>query len=51
MKVCILCKKNPAIIPDRERMGRPVKRICASCHSNRLIEDLKKIKEINNAKR
>ncbi len=44
-KVCILCNKNPAIVPDRERMGNPVKRICKECHSDRLRGDLIKIME------
>ncbi len=43
MKMCELCGLNPATIPDRNRQGRPIKRICAACHSRRLSEDMKKI--------
>lgn len=40
MKKCELCRQNPAELPDRKRMGRPIKRICRSCHSDRLRGDL-----------
>ncbi len=42
-KICILCNKNPAVVPDRERMGSPIKRVCRECHSDRLRGDLIKI--------
>ena len=36
---CILCHVNEAAVPDRERMGRPIKRVCRECHADRLQED------------
>lgn len=42
-KLCILCKKNKAEIPDREQMGRPIKRICEKCHAVRIMTDFIKI--------
>lgn len=39
-KLCEVCGKNPATIPDRNRMGRPINRICSECHSKRLKGDL-----------
>ena len=44
-KMCEVCKQNPATVPDRERMGRPIKRICKSCHGNRLEGDIRAIFE------
>ena len=32
-------------MPDRMRMGRPVKRICHACHAERLREDLRRVLE------
>lgn len=43
MKMCELCGENPATLPDRERMGRPIKRVCSRCHSARLRGDLQHI--------
>ncbi|MHC4240512.1 MAG: hypothetical protein ACYSUC_12320 [Planctomycetota bacterium] len=37
---CEKCWKNPAEVPDRNRMGRPIKRICLSCHADLLRGDL-----------
>ena len=39
-KMCEICGKNPAEVPDRERMGRPINRICRECHAKRLREDM-----------
>lgn len=49
-KMCEICGKNPAAVPDRERMGRLIKRVCSSCHSLRLAGDMKKILELRNKK-
>lgn len=38
--MCVVCHERPARVPDRERMGRPIKRICRECHAQRLIADL-----------
>lgn len=43
VKLCIICRKQPALVPDRERMGRPIKRICRECHAARLAGDVRKI--------
>lgn len=42
-KLCILCHVNKATVPDRERMGRPIARVCSECHANRLRADIKQI--------
>lgn len=43
--MCTICKKNPATVPDREKMGRPINRICTNCHGNRLKGDIKRVQE------
>lgn len=43
MKLCIMCNKNKATIPDRNVQGRPIKKICNSCHAQRLSNDIKGI--------
>jgi hypothetical protein len=43
MSKCIVCGINKATIPDRERQGRPVKRLCLECHRQRLKEDIQYI--------
>jgi hypothetical protein len=50
-KICEICGKNPATVPDRERMGRPINRVCSSCHSLRLIGDMKRIMELREKNR
>lgn len=40
---CVLCLRRPAEVPDRERMGKPVKRVCGECHKKRLLDDIKSI--------
>lgn len=40
-KMCELCGKNPATVPDRERMGRLINRVCLECHQNRLKMDIR----------
>ena len=49
-KLCEVCHARPAVLPDRERMGRPIKRICRECQSDRLTGDLKKIFDLERAK-
>ena len=39
-KKCIICRVHPPTVPDRERMGRPIKRVCHQCHAKRLLGDL-----------
>lgn len=40
---CIICKEKLAQVPDRNRMGRPIKRLCKDCHRDRLRGDLQRI--------
>ena len=40
---CILCHTKEAEVPDRERVGRPIKRVCRECHSDRLRGDMASI--------
>ena len=44
-KLCIVCHKNPAEVPDRERMGRPINRACLACHRGRLRRDVLQVLE------
>lgn len=39
-KMCEICGENPATVPDRERPGRLINRVCSSCHSLRLRGDM-----------
>lgn len=50
-KMCIVCHVNPAEIPDRNRMGSPLKRICKKCHVERLKQDFENIVVLENRKR
>ncbi len=45
MSLCIVCHRRPAEVPDRERMGRPIKRVCRPCHQERLRGDIIEILE------
>lgn len=44
---CIICKQCEATVPDRERIGQPINRLCVTCHGERLREDIKKILAYN----
>lgn len=46
-KMCEICREKPATVPDRERMGRLIKRVCLSCHALRLVGDMKRIMELH----
>ena len=48
---CILCGVGPREVPDRERMGRPIKRVCRSCHAARLRSDLDYILQVRQQRR
>lgn len=37
---CVVCLMRPAVVPDRNRMGRPFPQVCRECHADRLREDL-----------
>jgi pimeloyl-ACP methyl ester carboxylesterase len=40
MSKCIVCHEREARVPDRNRPGRPIKRVCRECHAARLTGDL-----------
>lgn len=42
-RLCSVCRQRPAEIPDRERMGRLIARVCRECHGNRLAGDLLRV--------
>jgi predicted CXXCH cytochrome family protein len=42
-KMCELCHEKPATVPDRNRTGQPINRLCYSCHAERLKGDLSRI--------
>ena len=39
-RMCIVCHKRAPEVPDRNVMGRPIKRVCLECHGERLRGDL-----------
>ena len=45
-KKCEICGVKPATVPDRERIGRLINRVCSSCHALRLAGDIKRIIEL-----
>lgn len=42
-KLCELCKQAPATVPDRNKPGRLVNRVCFTCHSKRLTNDMRRV--------
>ena len=42
-RMCIICREHPAELPDRNAMGRPIKKVCRECHRDRLRDDLRRI--------
>jgi hypothetical protein len=44
-RLCVVCRVRPPEVPDREQMGRPVKRVCRECHAARIRGDLREILE------
>ena len=46
-KMCEICGDMQATVPDRERMGRLINRVCSSCHALRLAGDMKRILELH----
>ena len=51
--LCIICRKRKAELPDRnyQGIGRPIKKICKECHSERLKGDLVGILETERKRR
>jgi len=47
-KLCEICGEKPATVPDRERMGRLINRLCGECHGMRLRGDMRRILDIHN---
>lgn len=45
--MCKICGERPATVPDRERMGRLINRVCSACHALRLAGDMKRILELH----
>ena len=43
MKLCIICKINPAVVADRNSNNPKTKAICRKCHAERLLGDLNHI--------
>ena len=50
-KMCEICGANPATVPDRERIGRSINRVCGSCHAARLRGDMVHIMECHKRRR
>ncbi len=42
-KLCILCRKAPATLPDRYAAGRMTLKVCRFCHAARLAGDVRAI--------
>jgi hypothetical protein len=49
-RLCKICGVNPACLPDRETLSNRTC-VCSRCHSLRIIGDLTKIVELQNARR
>ena len=50
-KMCEICGEKPATVPDRERVGRLINRVCSSCQALRLAGDMKRIFELHEKRR
>jgi hypothetical protein len=42
-KLCVRCHVNNATVPDRENIGRPIKKLCIECHADDLKSDMQTI--------
>ncbi len=51
VKLCEICGIGKATVPDRNRGGRLINRVCSDCHSLRLRGDLIRIAEIQKQRR
>lgn len=47
-RICKICKKNNATVPDRNfaGIGRKIKSVCSECHAALLKGDLRHILEV-----
>lgn len=50
-KPCERCRVRPAAVPDRNRPGQPIKRICVECHAKELGGDLRRVVQVEAEKR
>jgi len=50
IKMCRVCHKTQATVPDRETMS-PVPRFCAECHAEKLAGDFRTILVLDEKKR
>ncbi len=46
-RLCYLCRERPAEVPDRDRPGRLINRVCRICHGERLRGDLKEVLRVH----
>lgn len=51
IKLCEICHKKPATIPDRNRPGRLINKICSKCHERKLRKDLEYVSRYTRDKR
>ena len=49
-RLCVVCNKRPAAVPDRNQMGRPILRVCRECHAERLRGDLAYVMKLRERK-
>lgn len=49
-KVCEICGIHPATVPDRDRPGRLINRVCSRCHQARLVGDVNLIMKLRDEK-
>lgn len=50
-RLCVVCNEAPAVVPDRERIGRLIARVCRRCHQARLLNDVAYIMEVEMKRR
>lgn len=51
MKMCEVCGENRATVPDRNRTGRLINRVCSRCHGARLAGDMRLILALREKRR
>lgn len=50
-KLCEICGTSPATVPDRNRPGRLINRVCGRCHGLRLAGDVREIMRLHEQRR
>lgn len=43
LKLCVVCRKDSAVVPDRNKPWSQRLEVCRECHRRRLIGDLRVI--------